>query len=152
MFSCCLIPFIFRETQPSLHCRHNQPSHRQTFSGPNLTAESRCRTYCSTAVSCYTMLEFLNLYIFVNWYTGWRIKNSNCWALCHKMCGNSNSVGWFPCWGAGKSPDRIWISAHFMTQSSTVIYNRYMLSKYWNLQIVWIQTSKNRLRRSRVLF
>ena len=50
MFSCCLIPFIFGETQPSLHCRHNQPSHRQTFSGPNLTAESGCRTYCSTAV------------------------------------------------------------------------------------------------------
>ena len=49
MFSCCLIPFIFGETQPSLHCRHNQPSHRQTFSGPNLAAESGCRTYCSTA-------------------------------------------------------------------------------------------------------
>ena len=61
MFSCCLIPFIFRETKPRLYCRHNQPSHHQTFSGPNLNAESGCRTYCSTAVSCYTMLEMTHL-------------------------------------------------------------------------------------------
>ena len=63
MFSCCLIPFIFRETKPSLYWSPQsvQPSPEQTFSGPNLTAESGCRTYCSTAVSCYTMLEMTHL-------------------------------------------------------------------------------------------
>ena len=43
-----------------------QPSPEQTFSGPNLTAESGCRTYCSTAalqslVTQLTMLEMTHL-------------------------------------------------------------------------------------------